>query len=183
MTLPFTTISNKSSNSPWTECWLWGTGDLFGHAVQFFLSSQSSGSFTDPTPQGPGPKHTPVALPTRAPVAEPAPASTLSPIPKPGSALREPDQTRQHTQASPGWWPGLSAHPSALPQLPRCALGLGCRSFGHHMPRLHSSEATWVQISPTLNCWEPVPFLLLIPVRSCCSCRTLSSSESHTGMP
>ena len=41
--------------------------------------------------------------------------------------------------------------PSALPPLPRCALGLGCHSFSHQVPQLCSSEATWVQIPPTPN--------------------------------
>lgn len=35
MTLPFTATSNKSSNSLWMECWLWGASELFGHVVQF----------------------------------------------------------------------------------------------------------------------------------------------------
>ena len=49
MTFPFTATSNKSSNSPWMECWLWGASELFGHAVQFVVPSQSRGSSADPT--------------------------------------------------------------------------------------------------------------------------------------
>lgn len=49
MTFPFTTTSNKSSNSLWMECWLWDASELFGHVVQFVVSSQSSGSSADPT--------------------------------------------------------------------------------------------------------------------------------------
>lgn len=143
VTFPLTAVSSKSGNS---VDGLLGTVDLSGHEsrpVHRAFRIYRVGLLSGP-PKGPGSDYTPGALPTRAPevsVARPAPASSLpARTLAPGPGPREPDQTGQCTQVRPPSAGSLRAsHPwplsllSVLPLLPRCALSLGCRSFGHHM--------------------------------------------------